>query len=225
MYKQPWGSLWTLNKLKMAYNSLLLIFFFMFHYLFSPLSIQKQPVSLSTLNNPLLFSSIPIQILCSQTTPHKRSATASTSESSPVPLCRTFTRSQRSLPTHTCRTASTTATASTATATCWTRRSNPQPTSSATSESTPNRALTAKPPTNSSSPPPEMGNLLICNQKPIETITLPITIGNWHYSRIRVIGNVVESLILNSEKTITVTFYNDIQKIQIYLKHKIQFYQ
>jgi hypothetical protein len=39
-----------------------------------------------------------------------------------------------------------------------------------------------------------MGNLVICNQTVIETITLPITIGNWHYSRIRVIGNVVDSI-------------------------------
>jgi hypothetical protein len=39
-----------------------------------------------------------------------------------------------------------------------------------------------------------MGNLVICNSKLIETITLVITIGNWHYSRIRVIGNVVDSI-------------------------------
>jgi len=31
-------------------------------------------------------------------------------------------------------------------------------------------------------------------QKLIETITLPIKIGNWHYSSIRVIGNVVDSI-------------------------------
>ena len=31
-------------------------------------------------------------------------------------------------------------------------------------------------------------------QKLIETITLAITIGNWHYSSIRVIGNVVDSI-------------------------------
>ncbi len=30
--------------------------------------------------------------------------------------------------------------------------------------------------------------------KLIETITLTITIGNWHYSRFRVIGNVVDSI-------------------------------
>jgi len=33
----------------------------------------------------------------------------------------------------------------------------------------------------------EIGNLVI-------TITLPIRIGNWYYSRIRVIGNVVDSI-------------------------------
>jgi len=38
----------------------------------------------------------------------------------------------------------------------------------------------------------EIGNLVIGDSKLIETITLPITIGNWHYSRIRVIGNVVD---------------------------------
>ncbi len=36
----------------------------------------------------------------------------------------------------------------------------------------------------------EKGNSGIGHYKLIETITLPITIGNWHYSRIRVIGNV-----------------------------------
>ena len=47
---------------------------------------------------------------------------------------------------------------------------------------------------------PEMGNLIICNQKLIETISLPITIGNWHYSRIRVVGSVVDS-VTESRKT------------------------
>ncbi len=56
-----------------------------------------------------------------------------------------------------------------------------------------------------------MGNLVIFNWKLIETITLPITIGNWHYSRIRVIGNVVDS-IAEPLKKITVTFYNHIKK-------------
>jgi hypothetical protein len=44
------------------------------------------------------------------------------------------------------------------------------------------------------SQPPEMGNLVVCSLKLIETITLPIAIGNWHYSRSRVIGNVVDSI-------------------------------
>jgi len=34
----------------------------------------------------------------------------------------------------------------------------------------------------------------LVNKKLIETITLPITFGNWHYSRIREIGNVVDSI-------------------------------
>ena len=46
--------------------------------------------------------------------------------------------------------------------------------------------------------PTEIGNLVIGNSKLIETITLPITI-----------GNVVDS-ITEPEKTITITFYNDI---------------
>jgi len=49
----------------------------------------------------------------------------------------------------------------------------------------------------------------------IETITLPITIGNWHYSRSGVIGNVVDS-ITESKKKITIAFYGDIKNIQIY---------
>jgi len=57
-----------------------------------------------------------------------------------------------------------------------------------------------------------IGNLEIGNQKLIETITLPITIGNWHCSRIRVIGNVVDSTTEPRQKTSTITFYNDIQK-------------
>jgi len=59
------------------------------------------------------------------------------------------------------------------------------------------------------------GNIVIGNYKLIETITLPITIGDWHYSRIRVIGNEVD-LITESRKTNTITYYNKIQKIQIY---------
>ena len=54
----------------------------------------------------------------------------------------------------------------------------------------------------------------IGNSKLIEKITLPITIGYWHYSRIRVIGNVVDSITEPRKKTITISFYNDIQKIQ-----------
>ncbi len=37
---------------------------------------------------------------------------------------------------------------------------------------------------------------------------LPITSVNWNHSRIRVIGNVAQ--LPNSEKPITITFYNDI---------------
>jgi hypothetical protein len=39
-----------------------------------------------------------------------------------------------------------------------------------------------------------MGNLAIFNQKLIETNTLPITIGYWQNSGIRVIGNAVDSI-------------------------------
>ena len=60
-----------------------------------------------------------------------------------------------------------------------------------------------------------MGNLVTCNRTLIETITLPIAIGNWHYSRSRVIGNVVDS-ITEPRKNITITFYNDIKNKQIY---------
>ena len=60
-----------------------------------------------------------------------------------------------------------------------------------------------------------MGNLVIFNQKLIETITLPITIGNWHYSRIRVIGNVVDSIV-EPRKNNQNYFYDDIKNIQIY---------
>ena len=38
------------------------------------------------------------------------------------------------------------------------------------------------------------GNLVIDNSELIEKITLPITVGNWYYLRIRVIGDVVESI-------------------------------
>jgi hypothetical protein len=58
---------------------------------------------------------------------------------------------------------------------------------------------------------------VVSNYKLIETVTLPIAIGNCHHSRIRVIGNVVDSITeKNPQKTITITFYNEIQKIQIY---------
>ena len=39
---------------------------------------------------------------------------------------------------------------------------------------------------------PEIGNLAIGDYELVETITLPITTANWYYSRIRVIGNVVD---------------------------------
>ena len=48
--------------------------------------------------------------------------------------------------------------------------------------------------------PTEIGNLVIGNKKLIGTITLPITIGNLRYSRIRVIVNVV-GLITESRKS------------------------
>ena len=58
---------------------------------------------------------------------------------------------------------------------------------------------------------------VVSNYKLIETVTLPIAIGNCHHSRIRVIGNGVDSITeKNPQKTITITFYNEIQKIQIY---------
>ena len=62
----------------------------------------------------------------------------------------------------------------------------------------------------------EIGNLEIIYWKLIEKIKLSITIGNWDYSRIQVIGNVVDSITEPRKKTITITFYNYIQKIQIY---------
>ncbi len=40
----------------------------------------------------------------------------------------------------------------------------------------------------------EIGKLVFGHWKLTEAITLPITIGEWHYSRIRVIGNVVDSI-------------------------------
>ena len=40
----------------------------------------------------------------------------------------------------------------------------------------------------------EIGNLVIGYQKLTETITLPITISNWHNSIVNVIGNVVSSV-------------------------------
>jgi len=45
---------------------------------------------------------------------------------------------------------------------------------------------------------------------------MPITIGKWHYSRIRVIGNVVDSITEpRRNRTITIFFINEIQIIQI----------
>ena len=40
--------------------------------------------------------------------------------------------------------------------------------------------------------------------------------GNWHYSSIRMIDIVVDSITEPPKKTIKINFYNDIQKIQIY---------
>ena len=50
---------------------------------------------------------------------------------------------------------------------------------------------------------------------------MPITIGNWHYSRIRVIGNVVDSITETREKTITIIFYNDIKKCKFTSNEKM----
>ena len=47
-------------------------------------------------------------------------------------------------------------------------------------------------------------------------MTILITIGSWHDSRIRAIGNVVDSITEPRKKTIKINFYDDIQKIQIY---------
>ena len=41
---------------------------------------------------------------------------------------------------------------------------------------------------------PQTGNSVIGNSKLIETITLTLTIGYWHYSNIKVIGNEVGSI-------------------------------
>ena len=71
------------------------------------------------------------------------------------------------------------------------------------------------PTTRSAASSTEIGNLVIGNQKLIEAITLPATIGDWHYSRIRVIGNLVDSMT-EPRTTITIAFYNGIQKIKIY---------
>jgi hypothetical protein len=60
---------------------------------------------------------------------------------------------------------------------------------------------------------PETGNLLIGNSKLIEAITLTITIGNWHCSRIRVIGYVVDSISGPRKKTLRIKFYNDIRRL------------
>jgi len=60
----------------------------------------------------------------------------------------------------------------------------------------------------------EMGNLVICNHKLIETITLPITIGNWHYSRRRVTGDVVDSITEPPKKQLRLLF------IMTYKKYK-----
>ncbi len=45
-----------------------------------------------------------------------------------------------------------------------------------------------------------MGNLVICNSKLSETITLAITIGDWGYPRMRVNGKVVDSIVEHPEK-------------------------
>ena len=62
--------------------------------------------------------------------------------------------------------------------------------------------------------PAEMGNLAVCNRKLIGTITLPITSGNWHYSRSRVIGNVVDSITETPKKQLQLLF------IMTYKKYK-----
>ena len=67
-----------------------------------------------------------------------------------------------------------------------------------------------------------IGNLGLGYAQLVETITLPITVGDWHCSRGRVICNVVYSITGSRQKTFTIAFYNDIQKYKFI--HKIQFY-
>ena len=50
----------------------------------------------------------------------------------------------------------------------------------------------------------------------METIAFTIAAGDWHFLRIRVIGCVVDSTAEHRNKTITIAFYNVIQRIQIY---------
>ncbi len=60
----------------------------------------------------------------------------------------------------------------------------------------------------------QIGNLAICNYKLIEATTLPISIGDWHYSRIRVIGNAVDSITEPRKKQLKFLF------IMTYKKYK-----
>jgi hypothetical protein len=52
----------------------------------------------------------------------------------------------------------------------------------------------------------EIGNLEIGIYKLIEKITLPIAIGSWHYSRIRVICNVIDSITESRKKQLQLLF-------------------
>jgi hypothetical protein len=54
----------------------------------------------------------------------------------------------------------------------------------------------------------------------METIALTIAAGDWHFSRIRVIGCVVDSIAQHRNKTITIAFYNEMLKMQIYSYQK-----
>ncbi len=72
-------------------------------------------------------------------------------------------------------------------------------------------------------PSPEIGNLVIDNSKLIETITLPITIGNWHYSKIRVIGNVVDSITEPRKKQLQLLFIMTCKKYKFIRDTKSNF--
>jgi hypothetical protein len=65
--------------------------------------------------------------------------------------------------------------------------------------------------------------LVIDNSKLIETITLPITIGNWHYSKIRVIGNVVDSITEPRKKQLQLLFIMTYKKCKFIHNRKYNY--